>query len=356
MTRTLTSCLVPLFVLVTACTGFTHSTASATRTAAFPATWSEQPTRLATARRERLEAASRPREGVVGGLALPQPAPAPAVAPIAPAPVRRGSAVAPKYLPGSPQPAAYALIVGIERYRDAPPATGAAVDADRYAALATQTLGIPASHVHVLRDDRATGGDIDKEIGWLASNVPARGRVYFFFSGHGAPDPSNGGSYLVPYDGDPKALEPTAFAMPKLLERLSASRASEVFAVVDACFSGAGGRSVLPAGMRPLVAMREVRPTAKVALFTAASGAQTSGPSPDGDGGLFSKLVAEGIGSGKADIDGDGLVSIQELGTWVAPRVEREARIDRREQVPSMVIGDGLAEAGATPFAFVSTR
>ena len=271
-------------------------------------------------------------------------------------PARRTPAVAPKYLAGSPQPAAYALIVGIERYRDAPPATGAAFDADRYAALATQTLGIPASHVHVLRDDRATGGDIDKELGWLASNVPTRGRVYFFFSGHGAPDPSNGSSYLVPYDGDPKALEPTAFAMPKLLERLSSSRAAEVFAVVDACFSGAGGRSVLPAGMRPLVAVREMRPTAKVALFTAASGAQTSGPSPDGDGGLFSKLVAEGIGSGKADIDGDGLVSVQELGTWVSPRVEREARNDRREQVPAMLIGEGLAEAGATPFAFVSVR
>jgi hypothetical protein len=260
------------------------------------------------------------------------------------------------FVAGSPQPAAYAVIVGVERYRDAPPATGATIDADRYAALATRTLGIPESHVRVLRDDRATGNDIDKELAWVASSVPARGRIYFFFSGHGAPDPSTGTSYLVPYDGDPKALEPTALAMPKLLERLSASRAGEVFAVVDACFSGAGGRSVLPAGMRPLVAVREIPPAAKVALFTSASGAQTSGPAPGGDGGLFSKLVAEGIGTGKADIDGDGLVSIQELSAWVTPRVEREARGDRREQVPSLHVGAGLAEAGATPFAFVTAR
>jgi hypothetical protein len=339
--------------LLAACTGFSHSNAPASRTAAFPGTWDEQPTRIAAARRERLEVATRAREPswnpALGGSL------APAVVPPA-APTPRGSSSAPTYLQGSPQPAAYALIVGIERYRDAPAATGAMLDADRYAALATQTLGIPSKQVRVLRDDRATGGDIDKALSWVVANVPARGRVYFFFSGHGAPDPSTGASYLVPYDGDPKALDPTAFAMPKLLERLSTSRASEVFAVVDACFSGAGGRSVLPAGMRPLVAVRETRPAAKVALFTAASGAQTSGPAANGDGGLFSKLVAEGLGTAKADIDGDGLVSVQELGAWVSPRVEREARIDQREQVPSLIIGEGIADGGSTPFAFVHAR
>jgi hypothetical protein len=340
--------------LLAACTGFSHGTAGATRTVSFPSTWSEQPSRAVVARRERLESASRARESA-GGLGQGAAPAAPAV-PAAVAVARRPEAGVMPFVAGSPQPAAYAVIVGVERYRDAPPATGATIDADRYAALATRTLGIPESHVRVLRDDRATGNDIDKELAWVASSVPARGRIYFFFSGHGAPDPSTGTSYLVPYDGDPKALEPTALAMPKLLERLSASRAGEVFAVVDACFSGAGGRSVLPAGMRPLVAVREIPPAAKVALFTSASGAQTSGPAPGGDGGLFSKLVAEGIGTGKADIDGDGLVSIQELSAWVTPRVEREARGDRREQVPSLHVGAGLAEAGATPFAFVTAR
>lgn len=336
----------PALAVLAGCTGMMEDAVASRATVTFPSTWKEQPTQLAVARRERLEVASRTTP--ITPIALPQavavkPATAPAFS-------------APSYLAGSPQPGAYALIVGIERYRDAPAATGAGIDAQRYAALATRTLGIPASHVRILRDDRATGGDIDKELSWLTSNVPARGRIYFFYSGHGAPDASTGASFLVPYDGDPKALEPTAIAMPKLLERLNKSRASEVFAVVDSCFSGAGGRSILPAGMRPLVAVRTVRPTAKVALFTASSGAQTSGPAPGGDGGLFSKLVAEGLGTGGADMDGDGLVSVEELRAWVAPRVEREARNDRREQVPSLLLGDGLVEAGATPFAFGVVR
>lgn len=338
--------------LLAACTGIFQDSVPATRTAAFPATWRENPTKVDVARRERLEVAGRVARPAPVGVVPPIVAPVP-MQPAAPPP---SAFIPPSYVAGSPQPAAFALIVGIERYRDAPAATGAAVDAQRYAALATRTLGIPQSHVRVLRDDRATGSDIDKELSWITANVPARGRIYFFYSGHGAPDASTGASFLVPYDGDPKALEPTAIAVPRLLERLNQSRASEVFAVVDACFSGAGGRSVLPAGMRPLVAVRAVKPTAKVALFTAASGAQTSGPAAGGEGGLFSKLVADGLGTGSADIDGDGLVSLEELRAWVAPRVEREARFDRREQVPSLVVGDGLSEAGATPIAFGLVR
>lgn len=359
---TVRAALVLLAPLTASCTGIFQDTVAPRSTVAYPRTWREQPTQVSTARRERLEAASRGSSAIVPIAPIAPVAPVAPVGPaiagpvVVPVATKRAPAVPHAYLTGSPQPAAYALIVGIERYRDAPPATGATQDADRYEALATQTLGIPASHVHVLRDERATGGDLDKEIRWLGANVPSRGRVYFFFSGHGAPDPSSGTSYLVPYDGDPKALEPTALAMPNVMERLNETRAGEVFAVIDACFSGAGGRSVLPAGMRPLVAVRESRPLAKIALFTAASGAQTSGPSTEGDGGLFSKLVAEGLGTGKADIDGDGLVSVQELSAWVTPRVEREARNDRREQVPALHLGDGLREAGATPFAFVSTK
>ena len=181
--------IIALVPLVAACTGIFQDAVVARSTVAYPRTWREQPTQIATARRERLEAATRsgaPRQTVDP---IMPAAPAVAGPVVVPAPARRPSAPAPAYLTGSPQPAAYALIVGIERYRDAPPAAGASLDADRYEALAKQTLGIPASHVHVLRDERATGGDLDKEIRWLGANVPARGRVYFFFSGHGAPDP-----------------------------------------------------------------------------------------------------------------------------------------------------------------------
>ncbi len=256
-------------------------------------------------------------------------------------------AAATKFLAAQPQPAAYALIVGIERYRDAPAAIGARRDAERFAELAKTTLGVRPDNLRVVIDDRATHGDIKKSLDWLKANVPSNGRIYFFYSGHGAPDAAQGTPYLLPYDGDAKFVDQTAMPLAEVMQTLGASRAKEVLAVVDSCFSGAGGRSVLPEGARPLVKVREAVPVAHVTLFSAASGAEISGPAEGNDGGLFSKYVAEGIGTGAADIDGDGTITLRELADWVGPRVAREAKRANRDQNPGL-----SAPAGDDPKAF----
>jgi hypothetical protein len=271
-------------------------------------------------------------------------APPPVAPPAAtPAPVAAAS-----YLRGQPQPAAFALIIGIERYRDVPAAVGARRDAQRFAEIAKTTLGVKDGNLRVAIDDRATKGDIEKELEWLKTNVPNNGRVYFFYSGHGAPDASAGTPYILPYDGDAKFVDKTGMQLADVMKRLGGTKAKEVLAVVDSCFSGAGGRSVLPEGARPLVKMKETAPVAHVSIFSAASGAEISGPADNNDGGLFSKYVAEGIGTAAADIDGDGTVSLKELSDWVTPRVAREAKRSNREQTPSLAVGTGT---GAADFA-----
>jgi len=54
------------------------------------------------------------------------------------------------------------------------------------------------------------------------------------------------------------------------------------------------------------VRLREAAPAAQVALFSAASGAETSGPAPGGGSGLFTQFLVQALGTGAADIDGDG--------------------------------------------------
>ncbi len=279
-------------------------------------------------------------DGAQGLAAMPAAAP-----PVAAPP---GAAVAPTaFAPrsGATQPAAFALVIGIEKYRDAAPATGARADAERFAEIARKTLGIPEDNLRSALEERATKGDIEKQLAWLKLNVPAGGRVYLFFSGHGAPNPSAGTPFLFPYDGDPKYVDSTALPLDGVLKALEATKAREAIAFVDSCFSGAGGRSVLPKGTRPLVKVKDAAPGARVALFSAASGSEISGPTRDGDRGLFSKLVADGLGSGQADANADGKVTLQELVDWVKPRVASEARRDGREQTPSLAAGSG-ASAG----------
>ena len=248
------------------------------------------------------------------------------------------------FLPGGAQNDTIALIVGVERYRDVPGATGARADAETFARLAQSSLGVAAGNAHVLVDDRAAKSDIEKELAWLQGNVPPNGRVLFYFAGHGAPDASAGTPYLVPYDGDPKTLGSTAIPLARVLESLSKTKAREVLAITDACFAGAGGRSVLPPGARPLVRVKDAPSAPRVALFAATSGAQISGPAPGGGGGLFTKLLVEAIGTGQGDIDGDGRVSLHELREWVVPRVAREAKKDSRDQTPSLTLGKGAVE------------
>ncbi len=166
--------------------------------------------------------------------------------------------------------------------------------------------------------------------------------MYFFFSGHGAPEPSSGTSYLLPYDGDPKALDQTALKLGDVLAALSATKAKEVIAFVDSCFSGAGGRSVLPPGARPLVRVKDAAASPRLALFSAASGSEISGPVVGGAAGLFSNVVTEALGTAQAVIDGDGQITLQELADWVKPRVAREAKRDNREQNPSLTLSGEL--------------
>jgi hypothetical protein len=273
--------------------------------------------------------------------AVPAPAPQAAASPVALG----------QYLQGAPQPNAYALVVGIEKYRDVPPPIGARADAEQFARLAVRTLGLPEDHVRLLLDEHATRGDLEKALAWLELNVPVGGRVYFFYSGHGAPDATSGSAYVLPYDGDPSALEQTALPLAKLTERLSKTKASESVAFVDACFSGAGGRSVLPKGARPLVRVQAPPVARGVAVLSSAGSSEISSATPDGKNGLFSKYLLEALGGAGGDVDGDYQISLEELRGFVEPRVAREARLQNRVQTPTLSMPAG-SEARSLIVAF----
>lgn len=89
------------------------------------------------------------------------------------------------------QPAAYAVIVGVQTYQDGLPASeGAASDAESFRGLVKKSLGIPDSQVRSLIDDSATKANVERALDWARNSVPRGGRIYFYFAGHGAPDPA----------------------------------------------------------------------------------------------------------------------------------------------------------------------
>ena len=236
---------------------------------------------------------------------------------------------------GIEQPDSYALVVGIEQYRDVPPAPGARSDAQDFAKVAQVTLGIPKDHIKVLLDGHATKGDIESGANWVKANEQKDGRVYFYFSGHGAPNATSRSSFVVPYDGEVATLDTSALPLGTVLAILAGGKASEIYAFVDACFSGTD----LPDGKRPLVPVHAVVPPNGV-LFSAAGDNEESGPDQTGKHGLFTKYLVRAIGFGEADQGGDGHISAEEVSAWVQGRVSRDADQAGRAQNPMLTLGE----------------
>jgi hypothetical protein len=246
---------------------------------------------------------------------------------------------------GSPQNTAFALVVGIERYRDIAAAPGAKVDAESMARVFAKTLGVPLANQRTLVDDHATRSDILQALDWLVASVPSGGRAYFYFSGHGTPGVKDASARLVPYEASDTGLEAVGIPLSDVMQKLAATKGKDALAIVDSCFSGAGGRSVLPKGARPLVRVKDPTPARKsgVALFAAASGSEISGPTKAGDRGLFTYYLVDGLAfDPAADADGDGQITLSELTNFVRPRVERDARKDGREQRPTVSSGGSV--------------
>jgi hypothetical protein len=262
-----------------------------------------------------------------------QPVVAPVVAVAPPPPARR-----PVHVAGQPQN--LALVIGVEHYRDLPRVDHARADAEHMRDYLRDVLDLPEDHIVLLTDGNASLTDINKYIdGWLPKMARTADRLYFYFAGHGSPDVTSGSAHLVPYDGDPRFLAQTGINLGQLYDRLAKSGVREVVVMLDACFTGSGGRSVLPKGARPLVRVATPsRPPAPVSVMTAAGPSQITGPYAPGDSGLFTHFLMEGL-AGAADTDGDSQISADELIRYVRPRVAREARKENREQTPELIVG-----------------
>jgi hypothetical protein len=259
------------------------------------------------------------------------------------------------FIAGTPRSDAYALIIGVEKYRDVPAPEGARADAQTFGQLAKSTLGVPESNVRVLLDERASKNDIERQLAWFKANVTEGGRLYFFFAGHGAPS-ADGAAYLMPYDAEQQSIESSGLKLESVLAELGQSPARDVIAFTDACFSGGGGRSLLPKGARPLLRVREATTPSRVALYAAATSAQISGPTSDDSAGLFTSTLADAIGDAQADIDGDGAITLAELEQWSTPRVERAAKRQNREQRPSLSVAGGTSASSIVVAAGLAAR
>jgi uncharacterized caspase-like protein len=266
------------------------------------------------------------------------PAPAPAAPPPPPARVGRDG---------------YAVVIGVGRYENPtiPTLKYSVADAEAVYNVLITNAGFKKDNVLLLTDRterKPTLRNIKYALGtFLARTAQKEDTVIVYFAGHGAPDVDQRGlerdglaKYLIPSDADPDDLFSTALPMDDLQTIFGRIEAERVVMFLDACYSGAaGGRTFASKTTRAtavddLFLERLTRSRGR-AIVTASRPSELSIELPELGHGIFTYYLTEGL-KGSADLNRDGIVSLQELYEYVEQQVARKSRAVGGNQHPVM--------------------
>lgn len=243
---------------------------------------------------------------------------------------------------------AFALVIGIENYRDVEKVKYAVNDAKLVTDYLVGVLGFDETNIVSLYDNGATRGDIRTYLTeWFPSIMNQDAEFFFYFAGHGAADPDTGKAYLVPYEGDGQSLEKKAYALDDLYQDMAKLPATFVTIIIDACYSG-GGRSITTG--RDIVKVKDFPEflAKRGVLFSAAQANQISLAFPQKKHGLFTYFFLKGL-HGNADQNRDGKLYAHELYQYVKYWVVRESKRQKLKklQVPYVAPEEGILKEKA---------
>src|SRR5260370_11896014 len=235
-------------------------------------------------------------------------------------------------------PRGYAVVIGISTYKNLSEQNNLAFaekDAENfYSALISKEAGnIEWENVTKLIGPQATLENIRNTLEvWLPSHAQETDRVVVFFVGHGVSD-QNGNGYLAPYDIDPQHPTETAYPMERLGEVFSKQvKARWKMLLADACHSG---KLTIDTNTERVNESLRGLPQGFLTLTSSRASEQSfEDPALAGGNGIFSYFLARGW-QGEADVDpADGVVTADELVTYVKREVRAYARSRGTQQTP----------------------
>jgi hypothetical protein len=247
----------------------------------------------------------------------------------------------------------WAVVIGIGEYehKGIPRLRFAARDAQAMYDFLTTKGGYPKQNVLLLTDttpEKPTLQNIRRALGDFLFRRPGRDdMVLIYYAGHGAPEVDAAGAetdglskYLIPRNADPDSLYSTALPMDEIQKIFARIPAERVVMLLDTCYSGtAGGRTfarqqIRSGNLSDQFLERLTRSRGRV-VITASGPNEVALESPELGHGIFTYYLLEGL-AGKADRNGDGLVTVSELYEYVEDQVDRAARLAGGKQRPLM--------------------
>ncbi len=233
---------------------------------------------------------------------------------------------------------AFAVIIGNENYDNEVDVPYAENDANIFKQYVRTTLGIPDKQIRMMTN--ATLNNIRSAVRWLAQAMEicnGKGRVIFYYAGHGIPDESTQSAYLLPTDGMGSDVE-SAYSLKRLYGELGKMNAERVTVFLDACFSGAKREGGMMASARGIaIKAKPQEPEGKMVVFTAAQGDETAYPYKEMRHGMFTYYLLKKLQETKGD------ATLGELQEYLTDEVKRQSFIENNKmQTPSVTVSPAM--------------
>lgn len=235
------------------------------------------------------------------------------------------TAAAPVTPVAQPYHDSWAAVIGIDDYVNWQKLSYASHDAEGVRDLLIQKYNFKPDHIFTLLNGQATRQNILSLLGDKLANpnlVQRDDRVLVFYAGHGATRKLASGrdlGYIIPVDADLSNFEGSAISMTNFQDISEAIPAKHLLFIMDSCYSGLaltrGGNTPLSMNYLSEISRREARQ-----MFTAGGADQQVADNGPNGHSVFTWTLLQGL-DGRADLNGDGVITATELAAYVAPAV-----------------------------------
>jgi hypothetical protein len=226
----------------------------------------------------------------------------------------------------------WAVVIGINKYTNLPPLKYAVNDAREFYRYLVEVNKVPKENIWLVLEEEATLERVKSILGTrLRQNAGKEDTVIIYLAGHGAiesdsssPDGDGLEKYILPFNADPKDLYSSALPMREIAQIFQRISSDRLILITDMCYSGAaGGRTVPVPGVRANISgafLQRISQGRGRVLLTAGDANEVTVERDDLRHGVFTYFLLEGL-RGKADADGNGIVTVDEVYRYVSIKV-----------------------------------
>lgn len=218
----------------------------------------------------------------------------------------------------------WAVIIGINRYRNWPKLKYAANDARSMHDLLINELGFQPERIITLYDEQATRegimsafmdklGDPDK--------VKKQDSVFVFYAGHGATRSLPTGrdlGYIIPVDAKAEKYYSSSISMTNFQDITEVISAKHIFFIMDSCYSGLALTRGAGRGSRNFLEENSRRIGRQI-MTAGGADQQVTDNGPNGHS-IFTWTLLQGL-KGQGDLNKDGFITASELSAYLSPIV-----------------------------------